>query len=243
MTSRNPRLGDPLNVLLVLAPPFDQVSNGDQRQTVLIGEHPQFIGVRHRALIFLADDLANRPRGLQPGHPGQVHGGLGVAGPAQNPTILGPQGDHVTGAGEIVGHTGRIGQQPHGGSPIGRRNASSNAIPCIDCDGVCRPVLVLVHRVHGQQAQPVADGTVQRNAQVSGGVADHEGHHLRRCLLGGEDQVTLVLPVFVVDDDDGLTRRNVGNRPLDGVQPRHLCYLAVRPGRTRSPRVPFSMNH
>ncbi len=68
------------------------------------------------------------------------------------------------------------------------------------------------------------------SAERVSGVADHEGHHLRRCLLGGEDQVTLVLPV-VVDDDDGLTRRNVGSRPLDGVNLVIFATLAVRPGR------------
>ena len=103
-------------------------------------------------------------------------------------------------------------------------------------------MLVLVHRVHRQQSQPIADVTVERHTQVAGGVADHEGHHLGSGLLGGEDEVALVLAVFVVDDDHGLARRYVGNRPFDGVQPRHPGYLAVAPGRARA-HVSTSMNH
>ena len=195
---------------------------------VLVGEDPQLVGLGHRAFVLLADDLADRARGLQPRHPGQVDGGLGVAGPAQHATVLGAQRNHVTGAGEIVGDAGGIGQQSHGGGPVGRGNARPHTPSRVDGDGVGGAVLVLVDRVHRQQAQPVADRAVQRHTQISRGVANHEGHHLRRRLFGGEDQIALVLALLVVDDDDGLARRDVGNRPLDGVQPRHRRYLAVR---------------
>ncbi len=63
----------------------------------------------------------------------------------------------------------------------------------------------------------------------------------RRCLLG-EDQVTR--SVFVVDDDDGLYPPQCRQPP--GSTESNLVIFAtywVRPGRTRSPRVPFSMNH
>src|SRR5580693_5760029 len=50
---RDPRFGNPLDVFLVFAPPFDDVGDGDQRQIVLVGEYPQFIGLGHRALVLL----------------------------------------------------------------------------------------------------------------------------------------------------------------------------------------------
>ena len=100
---RDAGLGDALDVLLVLAPPLDQVGDRDQREVVLVGEDPQLVGLRHRAFVLLADDLADRARGLQAGQPGQVDGGLGVAGPAQHPAVLGAQRDDVAGPGEVVG--------------------------------------------------------------------------------------------------------------------------------------------
>lgn len=42
----------PLHMLLVLAPPLDQVGDRHQRQIVLVGEDPEFLGLRHGALVF-----------------------------------------------------------------------------------------------------------------------------------------------------------------------------------------------
>ena len=92
-------------------------------------------------------------------------------------------------------------------------------------------MLVLVDRVHRQQPEPVTDRAVQWHAQVARRVAHHERDEFWGGLLGGEDEVSLVLAVLVVDDDDGLTRGDIGNCPLHGVQPRHLCHLLAVPGR------------
>jgi len=82
-------------------------------------------------------------------------------------------------------------------------------------------VLVLVDRVHRQQPEPVTDRAIQRHTQVARRVAHHERDEFRGGLLGGENQVALVLAFLVVDDDDGLTRGDVSDSPLDGIQPRH----------------------
>ena len=58
----------------------------------------------------------------------------------------------------------------------------------------------------------------------------HERDEFGSRLLGGEDEIALVLAVLVVDDDDGLARRDVGYRPFDGIQPRHPCH-PCRPNR------------
>ena len=99
-------------------------------------------------------------------------------------------------------------------------------------------MLVLVDRVHRQQAELVADVAVQRHAQVARRVADHERDEFRRRLLGGEDEVALVLAILVVDDDDGLTRRDIGDRPLDGVQPRH--HISMNHGSAEVIAAPLS---
>ena len=114
VAGRDAGLGDPLDVLLVLAAVFDQVGDRDQRQTMLVGKDPELVGLRHRAFVFLADDLADRPGRRQTGHPGQVDRGFGVAGTAQHATVLGAQRNYVTGPGEILGDTVRVGKQSHG---------------------------------------------------------------------------------------------------------------------------------
>ncbi len=79
---RDTGFGDARDVLLVLAPPFDDVGDGDQRKVVFVGEDPEFVRLGHGAFVLLADDLADRAGGLQPRHAGEIDGGLGVAGPA-----------------------------------------------------------------------------------------------------------------------------------------------------------------
>ena len=41
-------------------------------------------------------DLANDARWVEPGHPSQVDGGLGVAGTLEDAPLLGPQREDVT---------------------------------------------------------------------------------------------------------------------------------------------------
>jgi hypothetical protein len=86
---RDAGFGDALDVLLVLATPFDEVGDRDERQVVFVGEDAQLVGLGHGALVLLADDLADRAGRLQAGQPGQIDRGLGVAGPAQHPAVLG----------------------------------------------------------------------------------------------------------------------------------------------------------
>jgi len=125
---RDARFGDALDVLFVLAPPLDQVGDGDQCQVVLVSENPQLVGLRHRAFVLLADDLADRACRPQTRKAGQVDGSLGVAGATQHPAVLGAQRHHVTGLGEIVGDAGRIGEQPHRRRTVGRRNTRSHTV-------------------------------------------------------------------------------------------------------------------
>ena len=58
-----------------------------------------------------ADDLAERAGRAQAGQPGQVDGGLGVAGPPQHAAVAGAQREDVAGPGEVVGDGRRIGEQ------------------------------------------------------------------------------------------------------------------------------------
>jgi hypothetical protein len=51
-----------------------------------------------------------------------------------------------------------------------------------------------------------------------------------------------VFPVLVVHDDDSLARRDVGDRALDRVQPRHRSHL-VRETHLTFSGVVSSMNH
>ena len=79
------------------------------------------------------------------------------------------------------------------------------------------PLLVRADHQRDLEAVEVLAG--HRHADVARGVAHHERDQLGRRLLGGEDEVALVLAVLVVDDDDGLAGGDVGDGALDRVEP------------------------
>ena len=70
---------------------------------------------------------------------------------------------------------------------------------------------------HQRQLELVEPRTLERQADHATRVADHERHLLGRHLLGRDDEVALVLAVFVVDHDDELTARDRVDRFFDPV--------------------------
>ena len=226
---RQPGLRDPLHERLGTSAVGDQVRDRHQRQAVLVGEPAQLGQPGHRPVV--VDHLGDDARGGQPGQPGQVHRRLGVPGPAQDAAVDGAQREDVPRPGELVGLGGRVDQHPDRAGPVGGRDAGVDAVAGVDRDGVGRALAVLVHRGHRRQLQPVQVATLHRHADHAGGVADREGQQCGGGLRRGEDDVPLVLAVLVVHDDHGLAGRDVGDRPLDRVQPDRRAHAGTSSGR------------
>ena len=215
---RHRRLGDPLDQLVEALAVGDQVGDRDHDEVVLVGEDAQLLAAGHAGRVLLADDLAEHAGRPQAGEDGEVHRGLGVAGPAQHAAVLGPQRHDVAGSGEVGRRRVGVRQQPDGVRAVGRRDAGADALAGVDGDRVRGAAPVLVDPEHRRQVEPVGVGLGDGHADVAGGVPDHEGDQLRRRELGGEDQVALVLAVLVVDDDDGAAVLDGGDGALDGVE-------------------------
>ena len=199
---RDDGLGDPLDQLVEALAVGDQVGDRDHAEVVLVGEDAQLLAAGHAGRVLLADDLAERPRGAQPGQHGEVDGGLGVAGAAQHPAVLGPQRHDVPGAGQVGRGRPGVGEQPDGVGPVDGGDAGRDALARVDGDRVGGAAPVLVDPEHRRQVEPVGVLLGHRDADVARGVPDHERHEVGGRQLGGEDQVALVLAVLVVDDDD-----------------------------------------
>ena len=79
----------------------DQVLDGDDRQAVLAGERDQLGQAQHHAV--LAGDLDDGAGRAQPGEPGEVDRGLGVAVADEHAAGPGAQREDVAGAYEVAG--------------------------------------------------------------------------------------------------------------------------------------------
>ena len=208
----------PQHVLLGATAVGDEVGDGDHREVVVLGEHPQLVGAGHLAVDLLRHDLAEHARRAEARQPGEVDRGLGVTGPAQHAALAGAQWQHVPGAHEVRGGRLGVGEHPDRVGAVVGRDAGGHALAGVDGHGERRAEVVAVGMVHRRQVQAIALGLGQRHADVARGVADHERQQLGGGELGREDQVALVLPVRVVHHHHGLARLDVGDGPLDGLK-------------------------
>jgi hypothetical protein len=124
---------------------------------------------------------------------------------------------------KIRGNSFRIDRDVDGSGPISGRDAGADAEPPlgIDADGECRRQLLGVPLRHWSQAQLVAALAGQCQANQPPAVEGHEIDHLGRRQLGGADEVTLVLPILIVGDDDDLAVTQIVDGLLDGTESRH----------------------
>ena len=209
-------LRDAQDVGLGAAPVVHHLLDRDHLQAVLVAELPDRRRPLHAAVV--VHDLHEHPRRGQPRHPGEVHGGLGVAAPVQHPALAVAQREHVAGARELPRLGRRVGQHAGGVRPVGGRDAGGDAVAGVHRDGVRRPQLVLVVRRHQRDLEPVEHLGRHRHADHAARVPDRERHQLGRRLARGEDDVALVLAVLVVHHDHGLARGDGGDRLLHGVE-------------------------
>ena len=90
-------------------------------QVELLGQGEEFLA--RRPVAVFGEDFAQHAGRLQAGHPGQIDGALGVAGPAQHAAFLGHQEGDVAGPDEIAGLARRIDDRQDRRRPLRRRDA------------------------------------------------------------------------------------------------------------------------
>ena len=81
---------------------------------------------------------------------------------------------------------------------------------------------------HRRQLEPLAHVRQDRHAELPAAVGDHEVDRLGRHLLGGADEVALVLAVLGVDDDDHPALADGLDGFFDGGELRWTCWRHCR---------------
>ena len=210
---RQLRGDDALDQLLVPAPVGDQVRDRDHLQTVLPAVHREVLAAGHRAVLVL--DLADHAGRVEPGEARQVDRRLGVSGALQDAARLRLQRAHVTGLDDVLRALRRVDRNLHRVRLVVHADPGRDPLARFDRDREGSLVRALVPGRHQLQVELVAALGGQRQADPAAGLAGHEVDRIRRHELGGDHQITLVLAVLVVDDDDHLAGGDVLDRPLD----------------------------
>ena len=124
----------------------------------------------------------------------------------------------MAGAAEVGGPGYRVGKGVEGGAAVVNADAGSAALKLVysDGDGGAEDRGVLLDLLG--QAQALGPRNGHGSAQHAAGVLEHEINLLGSYLFGRDDEVALVLAVFVVDDNDHASCGKIGYGVLDGVE-------------------------
>ena len=197
-------IGDLEDEALPLHAVSDEALNGEHLQAVPLAELLQLRQPGHAAI--LVHDLADHPGGIEPCQPGQVDAGLGVAGSAQNPSLFGSQGKEMARGHKIALFSPGIDKGLHSCRPIEGRDSGGGGSPGIHRYGKSGLHGLGILKGHQGQLQLIQPLSNHGDADQAPSMADHEVYGLRRRLFCRQDQVALVLPIFIVQDNDKAAR-------------------------------------
>src|SRR5437899_1409680 len=217
--------GDPSDQLLLADPVLDQILDGDHRESVRQGELLELGHPRHPAI--LVEDLADDTGRVRAREPREVHRRLGVAGAAQDAARHRPQRKDVAGAGEILGPHLRIDQRADRDRAVVGGGAGRDATSGVDRHGERGRHGRRVVRDHHRDLEFVQPLAGHRYTDEAAAVLGHEVDGLRRDLVGGHDEIALVLAILVVDDHEDASRADLLDGRLDARKPRHVAPLSA----------------
>ena len=193
-------VGDALDQTFGKAPISDQIGDGAELEVVALRERHQVRQPRHGAVV--VHDLADHRRRIQPGLARDIDRRLGVAGAHQRAALARHQRKDVAGRDDVVAAAFRIDRHRDGACAVVRRNAGGDALARLDRDGERGLVPRAVVRAHQRQAELFDALAGHRQADQAAGVTRHEVDRIRRGELRRNDQIALVLPVLVIDQDE-----------------------------------------
>lgn len=194
---------------LLAAAVLDDLGDGAGLEAVFALVVAEVADAGHGAV--LVHDFAEDAGGGEIGHAGQVDGGLGVAGAAEDATLHGLEGEDVAGLDEGVGTGFGVGEELDGEGAVGGGNAGGDASGGIDGNGEGGAVALAVAAGHGGEVEGFdalgGDGGADEAAALGG----HEGDHLGGDEGGGADEVSFVLAAGVVGDDHQTPGGDIGD--------------------------------
>src|SRR5688500_12322169 len=205
------RFGDAMDEPLVLEPVRHELRDGDEREVVLYREAGEAIPL-HRAAV-LVQDLADHAGWIEPREPCKVYRRLRVSDALEDAAVARAKWMHVPRPAKVVAHRGRVDRDLDGRRAIGGADARRHTEPRrgVDTDGEGRPEGIRVLIALRREAELIDPLTRERKADHPFRL-HHEVDERRRDELRRANEVTLVLAVLVVSDDDELSGANVGDR-------------------------------
>jgi len=195
-------LNNALNEQLFFYPVAYEVGNRDYPEFVFLGKHFQFRHSSHRAIVihYLADHRCR----LEPGDPSDVNARLSLPDPYKNAAAFCPKRKDVARASKVGRPCCRIYRCADGPGPVRGRDPGRHAFTSLDRYGESGAHRGSIRCCLGKKLKLVTTLFCKRQTYEAAAVNSHEIYHFRRHQFGRADQVSLVLAILIVDDNDHL---------------------------------------
>ena len=205
-----------LDEFLGAAAVFDELGDGAGLEAVLFLVIAELADAGHGAV--LAHDLTDCADGRESGEGGEVDGGFGVAGAAEDTAGHGLQRENVAGFHQVLGVRLRIGKEADGEGAVGGGDAGGDALGGVHGDGERGFHALMVAAGHLRKVEFLGALRGKGRADQPAAVDCHEVHHLARAERGGSDQIGLVLAIRIVGNDHEFSGGDIGDDLADGVE-------------------------
>ena len=139
-----------------------------------------------------------------------------MASSRQHAAGLRDQRENVTRLDDVVGPCAGGGGDPNRMGAICRRDARRHAVRGLDRHREIRAMRRAVDRRHRREVQLSRALVGDRHANQAAAELRHEIDRLGRDAIGCDDEIALVLAVFLVDEDDHASIAQLGDNLLDG---------------------------
>ena len=190
------------------------VRDGADLQSVFLLEFQQIIQTRHAPVVLR--DLADHARGRQSRKTRQIRGAFRVASPLQYASGPRRYGEDVTRDPEVRPFRRGIQKTADRVGPVEGADSRGPARQRVQTLRECR--LEVIGGGRPQDPELLRPGLRDRRAHQSPRVGDHEIDEFRRHFFRRAHQVPLVLPLFVVRQNDQFPRPDVFQHALDRIK-------------------------
>jgi hypothetical protein len=205
---------------VILAAIGDKIADRANLHAMVAGKTDEIIEPGHRAII--AHDFADHAAGVKARKARNVHGGLCMARTDKDAAGSCAQRENVAGAGEVARSLAAVDGDRDGAGAVCGGDAGGDAFLGLNRDrkrGAERGAVAAAHRLQTEVIDAlVAERETDQTATIGGHEIDRRGcGHLR-----GDDKVTFVLAIFVIDEDIHATVARFLDDFLDADQHRRF---------------------
>jgi hypothetical protein len=198
-----------------LKPMRHELRDSNESQLVLGSEFLELRPTGRRAVF--VEDLAHYARWKKSREPCKIDCRFGMSNALKNSAVACAKWRHVTRPSQVsrngCGIDGNVNRLRAILRTDSRRHAKARG--SIDAHRECSALLFGILFALLRELQLVSALSSEGEADPSARLLDHEVDELRRHQLGSTNQVTFILAVFVIRNDDELACLDVGDRLLD----------------------------